>query len=268
MKFKAYIQNKLAGIVDLIWEQEMPVPGRYTVLPSGKVELLFPVCPIESLDAVRIAPRDNPVNNHSCFLSGLHTRPLKMTFERFHAFGVQMRPVAVKALFGIPLFKIRDYFVEGDAILDTIRMLEDRLYSRDGFMEKAKWLESYLLKKMNETADLHIAINLDQAIGRYHTRKHKPSSKTMENLMGYSRTQTYRLFNDWFGISAHSYQKLVQFIRSVETLHNRDVKLIDAGLDNGYYDQSHFVHTFQDFAGMTPGEYRRQMSPFPGQIFG
>jgi len=179
-----------------------------------------------------------------------------------------MRPVAVKALFGIPLFKIRDYFVEGDAFLDTIRMLEDRLNSRDGFMEKAKWLESYLLKKMNETADLHIAINLDQAIGRYHTRKHKPSSKTMENLMGYSRTQTYRLFNDWFGISAHSYQKLVQFIRSVETLHNRDVKLIDAGLDNGYYDQSHFVHTFQGFAGMTPGEYPRQMSAVPGQIFG
>src|SRR5690606_22003123 len=111
------------------------------------------------------------------------------------------------------------------------------------FMEKAKWLESYLLKKMNETADLHIAINLDQTIRRYHTWKHKPSSKTVENLMGYSRTQTYRLFNDWFGISAHSYQKLVQFIRSVETLHNRDVKLIDAGLDNGYYDQSHFVHT-------------------------
>jgi AraC-like DNA-binding protein len=45
------------------------------------------------------------------------------------------------------------------------------------------------------------------------------------------------------------------------------VKLIDVGLENGYYDQSHFIRSFHEFADMTPGEYRRQMSSIPGQLF-
>lgn len=267
MKFNAYLPGKLAGIVDLIWEQEIADPGEYTLLPSGKVELIFPLCPIVSLDAVKIADRDNPVNNHPCFLSGLHTRPLKMTFNKFHAFGIQMKPVAVKALFGLPLCHIKNYFVEGEAVPGTITTMEDKVHSIGDFLKKAQWVENFLLKKMNETADLHIAIHLDKAIKKYLAKKQNGSLNTIENLMGYSRTQTYRLFKDWFGISAHSYQKLLQFIRTVEALHHHDAKLNAVGLDNGYYDQSHFIRSFQEFAGMTPGEYEKKKSSYPGQLF-
>lgn len=256
------------GIVELIWEQEISAPGTYTVLPSGKVELILPLHPIERLEAIRIASRDNPVNNHSCFLSGLHTKPLKMTFQRFHAFGVQMKPVAVKALFGLPLCEIRDYFVEGSVVLNPIRIVEEQINSSGGFLERAHWFENFLLKKINETADLYHAIHLNKAIIKYSKQKQHGSSKTIQDIMGYSRTHTFRLFNEWFGISAHSYLQLIQFVRTVETLHNSDLKLNDVGLDNGDFDQSHFIHTFQAFANMTPGEYNKKMSPVPGQIFG
>lgn len=267
MKFDAYIPMKLNGIVDLIWQQEINFSGQYTILPSGKVELIFPICPIDTLDAVKISPNDNPINNYSCFLSGLHTKPLKMTFEKFHAFGIQMKPVAVKALFGIPLCKIRDYFIVGDVLLSTISIMEDKLHSSESFLEKAHWFENFMLKKINETADLHTAIHLDKAIKNIIVGQHINSSRCIESIMGYSRTQTFRLFNDWFGISAHSYQKLSQFIRSVEGLHNKNEKLFNVGLNNGYYDQSHFIKSFQEFSDMTPGEYRKQMTIFPGQIF-
>lgn len=268
MKYNTYIPTNLTGIVDLIWEQEIPHPGRFTVLPSGKVELIFPFHPIENLDAVKIGAQDNPVNNYSCFLSGLHTKPLKMTFEKFHAFGVQMKPVAVKALFSIPLYEIRNYFVEGTDIFETIRMIEYQIHSKQSFAERAQWFENFLLKKIHETADLHMAINFDKAVKKHINQKQNGSSKTIQDIMGYSRTQTFRLCNEWFGISAHSYEKLLQFIRSVETLHNIDLKLTDTGLANGYYDQAHFIRNFQEFAEMTPGEYRKQMSALPGQIFG
>jgi imidazolonepropionase-like amidohydrolase/AraC-like DNA-binding protein len=221
---------------------------------------------IGSIEAVKISPNDNPVNNYSCFLSGMHTKPLKMTFDRFHAFGIQMKPVAVKAIFGIPLCKIRDYFIDGDVLLTTLSTMEDKLHSSESFVEKAQWFENFMLKKINETTDLHTALHLDKAIKNILIGHHQNSSKSIENLMGYSRTQTYRLFNDWFGMSAHSYQKLSQFIRSVEGLHNKSEKLFDVGLNNGYYDQAHFIRSFQEFADMTPGEYRKQMTGFPGQI--
>lgn len=267
MIFNAYIPTKLAGIVDLIWEQEISAQGRFTVLPSGKVELIVPVHPIETLDAVKITAQDNPVNNLSCFLSGLHTKPLKMTFDRFHAFGIQMKPVAVKALFGMPLSEIRNYFVEGEIVFANIRLMEAQIYSKSSFSEKAQWFENFLLNKINETADLHTAINLDRVIKKHIILKQKGSCKSIQDIMGYSRTQTYRLFNEWFGVSSQSYQKLLQFIRTVETLHNSSLKLIDVGLENSFYDQAHFIRSFQEFADMPPGKYRKIMSAFPGQIF-
>lgn len=253
--------------MDLIWEHEMLDSGSYTALPSGKVEIIFPIRPVKQLDAVKITPSDNPVNNFSCFLSGLHTRPLKMTFEQFHTFGIQMKPVAVKALFGMPLCEIRDYFVEGSLVFDTINMMEDKLHSCGNFIERAQWFENFLLSKINESPDLHIAIHLDRTIRKFISQEHNGSGKSIRDLMGYSRTQTHRLFNEWFGISVHSYQKLLQFIRTTETLHDTSLKLTEAGLVNGYYDQSHFIRTFQGFAEMTPGEYRKQMTALPGILF-
>jgi len=267
MKFNSYIPTKLTGIVDRIWEQEVPAQGNYTVLPSGKVELIFPLYRNVYVTAKKILTHENPVKNYSCFLSGLHTKPLKMTFDKFHTFGIQMKPVAVKALFGMPLYTIKDYFVEGDVILDTIYLMEDKLHSANNFSQRVQWFENFLLKKINETADLHNAIHLDKVINKHLAQKQNGSSKTIENRLGYSRTQTFRLFNDWFGMSAHSYLKLLQFTRTVEELHNRNVKLIDIGYDKGYYDQPHFIHTFKEFADMTPGEYRKQMTLFPGQIW-
>ena len=268
MKFNSYIPTKLTGIVDLIWEQEISNTGRFTVLPSGKVELIFPLCQGVEVAATKILPCENPVKNYTCFLSGLHTKPLKMTFDKFHIFGIQMKPVAVMALFGMPLCEIRNYYVDGTFIFDAIHIIAEKIHSKSNFLEKAQWFENFLLKKINETAELHVAINLDRAIKRHIIQKLNGSSKTIQDIMGYSRTQTFRLFNEWFGISAHSYIKLLQFIRAVETLHDNNLKLIDAGLVNGFYDQAHFIHTFQEFSDMTPGEYRKQMGDFPGQIFG
>lgn len=267
MKINAYIPAKLNGIVDLIWEHEMYAPGSYTILPSGKVEIIFPIIPVKQIKAIKISSNDNPMNNFPCFLSGLHIRPLKMTFERFQTFGIQMKPVAVKALFGMPLCEIRNYYVEGSLVFDAINMMEDKLHTIDNFLDRAKWFELFLLSKINETPDLHSAIRLDCSIRKFIREKHNGSDKSFLDVTGYSRTQTFRLFNEWFGISAHSYQKLQQFISATESLHNPALKLTDVGFENGFYDQSHFIRVFQEFAEMTPGEYRRQMSELPGLLF-
>ncbi|SHN35128.1 AraC-type DNA-binding protein [Cyclobacterium lianum] len=268
MVHKAYIPSKLVGIVDLIWEQEMEKPGTFTILPSGKVEIIFPFYPVKQLQAVKISARDNPVNNYSCFLSGLHTRPLKMEFDRFHALGIQMKPVSVKALFGIPLSKIRNYFVEGSLIIDDFAFIQEQLFSGKTFLERAKCLEDFLLSIIQETSELHEALHLDRCIRKLIHQNQFGAGRSVQNMMGYSRTHTFRLFNDWFGTSAHSYQNLIQFVRATAALHQPGLKLTAAGLYGGYYDQSHFIRKFQAYAAMTPGAYRKQMSGLPGLLFG
>ncbi|HMQ08875.1 MAG TPA: helix-turn-helix domain-containing protein [Saprospiraceae bacterium] len=263
----AYIPSKLTGIVDLIWEHEMYEPGSYTILPSGKVEIIFPINPVKQIKATKVSLQDNPVNKFPCFLSGLHTQPINMTFERFHTFGIQMKPVAVKALFGMPLCEIRDYYIEGSQVFDTMNIMEDKLHEIGNFTDRAKWFEDFLLSKINESPDLHNAIHLDTKIRKFILEKRHDSDKSILDVMGYSRTQTFRLFNEWFGLSAHSYQKLLKFISATESLHNPTFKLTDIGFENGFYDQPHFIRTFHEFAGMTPGEYRKRMTELPGLLF-
>jgi AraC-like DNA-binding protein len=266
MILKSYIPVKLRGIVDMIWEQRSDTPTGWKILPSGKVELLFRLGPVVRMhEAKKIGEHNSPLP-HFCFLSGLHTRPLSMSFERFHMMGVQMNPIAVRALFGIPGCEIRDYYIEGDALMKNLDQIENELNARPRFIEKAKWLENFLLSKICETAELHTAINLSKVTDEISCNNFFRKITAVEQYLGYSRTQTWRIFTEWFGLSSSPYQRLLQFVHAVNHLHSSPEKLTMIGLNQGYFDQAHFIRSFNEFAEMTPGQYRKLMTHIRGQL--
>lgn len=262
-----YIPGKLNGLVDLIWEGKHDTPFNLKILPTGRVELIFNLSAEANVrNALKIDNNNSPLK-HFCFLSGLHTQPLDLHFNRFHTFGIQMKPVAIKALWHLPSFEVRNYYSEGTIIIRDIDCIEEKLKSNIPFIEKATWLEEYIYKRVNQTANVNQAINLNDACEKFIRKKEFYHCSTIEEMFGYSRTQTFRIFNDWFGVSAHSYQKLIQFVRSLHLLHNRSTNLTENAINGGYYDQAHFIRSFKSFSGITPGEYRKQMTHIPGQLF-
>lgn len=93
----------------MIWEQESDTPSNWQILPSGFVELIFNLGPaMENVQGKRVGGAFNPTEEF-CFLSGIHTQPLYMSFPRFKIMGVQMHPLAVKAVFGLPCKEVRDW---------------------------------------------------------------------------------------------------------------------------------------------------------------
>jgi AraC-like DNA-binding protein len=250
----------------MIWEQRSETPSRWKILPSGKIELIFRIGPsAQMLSAKKIGEHNSPLTNF-CFLSGLHTGRLEIEYERFHHIGIQCKPIAVKALFDIPLSNIRDYWLEGTAILNILDHIEDKLCSDEPFITKARWLEQFIYAKIIETPDLYMAINLNRAICKITAPGPQCRNQSIEGLLGYSRTQSFRIFNEWFGLSVHSYQRLIQFVQSFHYLHRSSSNLTAAGLLHGYFDQAHFIRSFKEFAGMTPGVYRKLKTNLPGQL--
>ena len=201
-----------------------------------------------------------------CFLSGLHTKPLYFSFEKFHFIGIQLNPVAVKALFRIPTYELRNSAVEGELILKNCNELEDVLKSEVSFRDKAKFLERFIYKKINESANLHMAIKLSQMIKKVTHFRLLGEKIDLESMLGYSRTHSYRIFNEWLGHSSGNIIKLFQFASTIQHLHNSQGKLTSTALQNGYFDQSHFIRSFKEFAEMTPGTYKKKMTNIPGQI--
>lgn len=266
MTIRRYIPAKLSGLVDLIWEQRSNTPTQWRILPSGKVELIFQLGTVAQMRSARIISKQDHPLNLRCFLSGLHTGPIALSFDTFHNFGIQMKPFAVRALFGIPSCEIRDYYIAGETVMKALAEVEDLLGSAGSFAERAAFVERWLLARVNEMAGLHQAIALHRAIDKITTLRLAGENRSIERYLGYSRTHTFRLFNDWFGLPARAYQRLMQFVKTIQLLHQPEERLLEIGLVTGYYDQAHFIHAFKTFAGMTPKEYRQHKTHLPGQL--
>ncbi|KAA3618720.1 MAG: AraC family transcriptional regulator [Calditrichaeota bacterium] len=266
MNVNFYEPVKIKDLVKIIWEQQSDDPMNWQILPSGSVELIFNIGPkMENIKAKRIGNGFNPTENF-CFLSGLHTKPLYMNFPRFHVMGVQMYPIAVKALFGIPCMEVKDWAVPGELLFHEINKIEDYMCGNHSFFEKAKWIESFLLSLINENIELYTAMKMKDTLSKMYSNRLMGKKYSIENLTGYSRMHAHRLFTDWFGLSPARNLKLLQFTNSLTYLHFAPEKLTDIAFEKGFYDQAHFIHNFREFANMTPGQYRKRKTNLVGQL--
>lgn len=266
MDAQFYIPRKLNGLANVIWEQKNDTPSGWQILPSGFVELIFNLGPpMDNLQGKRVGKSFNPTENF-CFLSGLHTKPLHMSYRRFHTFGVQLHPLAVKTLFGLPCNEVRDWAIPGDQLLKELNQIEDRLCGNAGFDTKARWLENYLSARISESSELFTGFKIKDVIRQVKKQGYEGKKVKIEDLTGYSRMHTHKLFNDWFGLAPSNSVRLSKFTDALKLFHTSSGTLTNIGLESGFYDQAHFIHVFKEFAGMLPGAYRKKMSSLVGQF--
>lgn len=266
MLAELYVPRSLRPLVHSIWEQRSETPMGWKILPSGRVELIFNLGPsMRELSGKRVGGAFNPTESF-CFLSGLHTRPLTMSFPRFHVMGIQMEPHAVKAFFGVPCVEVRDWAIIGSDLVAGQSEIEDRLRASGSFAERARWLERWLFRKLETSVELDAALRVHHMTERL--VQQDPGERRMrpEEFTGYSRMHTHRLFNEWTGVPPGEFLRLRRFVAATACLHASDADLTRIALALGYYDHAHFDRHFQRFAAMCPSSYRQARWDFPGQL--
>ena len=84
-------------------------------------------------------------------------------------------------------------------------------------------------------------------------------SVTVEQLAeetGYTTRYIDKSFRSEVGLSPKQLAKIFRFQAAVKALNaHTDRNLTEIAMELGYYDQSHFVHDFKAFSGMTPKKY-------------
>jgi AraC-like DNA-binding protein len=77
----------------------------------------------------------------------------------------------------------------------------------------------------------------------------------LSNVANVSEFHLLRLFRATVGLPPHAYliQKRIDYARS---LLSRRLPIVQAGLETGFVDQSHFTRWFKKIVGITPGQYR------------
>ena len=88
------------------------------------------------------------------------------------------------------------------------------------------------------------------------------SSRKMAEQMGLSQRRFIQIFREEVGLTPkllcrlQRFQGVIQAIRRRYRIEEREgIDWVDIALVCGYFDQPHFDHEFQEFSGLTPGEY-------------
>ena len=85
------------------------------------------------------------------------------------------------------------------------------------------------------------------------------SLPTVQNELNITERSLERYFKQYVGISPKLYARINRFQTALETLRKSNFdSLTDIAYQNNYFDQSHFIRDFKEFAGTTPKHFLHQ----------
>jgi AraC-like DNA-binding protein len=191
-----------------------------------------------------------------CYLSGIDTLPTHTYWDsRFSHFGVSFQPHALHAIFGISASELVNQTPDIE-LLEKER-LTHILTAAQSHEERVAVLQAYFYKKIQRCRQDTIITGIFTSPGSMH-RDEDLKLAALARDHRISERQLQRRFKQSVGISASKFQRLTKFEASLHRLSKVAYgDLTSLSYDLGYSDQSHFIHDFRKFSGITPYEFVR-----------
>lgn len=229
---------------------ETMISDDYTIMPHGSVTLVI-FCYHNEL--------------HS-FLFGSTTKPVKVgdiANKCETIFIVEFQPAGICPFIKVNQKELTDKIIPFSLIN---RSLDKAL--QDIFITSTT-LNDLLLKfeeKLIQSIQFQYPKELEEAIKSIIEIKGNLSSTDIAENVFYSSRQLNRLFNANLGMSIKSFSRLVRINNSIQLLNVNTHTLAFICEELGYYDVSHFIKDFKSICGITPQEYKANMSDFYSEI--
>ncbi|WP_438423591.1 AraC family transcriptional regulator [Aquimarina macrocephali] len=107
----------------------------------------------------------------------------------------------------------------------------------------------YFKKFANESFDdilNYLSLNYNQSI----------TLETLQKKFKVNKFKLQKSFKKNIGLTPLEYLTTIR-IENSKKLFYTDVPLVEIALESGFYDQSHFTHSFKKYVGVTPGDYKK-----------
>ena len=143
-----------------------------------------------------------------------------------------------------------------DLVGPSGRALRERLLEAPGADARLALLADWLLMRFREPP-LHPAVR--QALATFERSPVIDRIGALVADSGLSARRFGTLFREHIGVGPKQYARLKRFRMVVAGVRQgRPVEWARVAADGGFHDQSHLVHEFRAFSGMTPGAYVAQ----------
>jgi len=258
----------LDSYIELIWVYHNdPRPlSLERILPTGAAQLIVNL----KEDRTRLYDPErpfHPVENAGTVLSGVHTRyQIIDTAEQQFVAGVVFRPGGMVPFMRLPAHETNDVGVPLEVLWGRCRTaaLRERLLERESLDLKLDTLEA-VLREAWTSRGLHPAVTF--ALTAFDRRPATTSIAAVTDAIGMSAKRFIERFKIEVGTTPKRYCRIRRFQRAVSLAHRGPaVDWTRVALDCGYFDQSHLIHDFRSFAGLTPTEYDAARTSFQNHV--
>jgi AraC-like DNA-binding protein len=258
----------LSDFVDVFWLYECyDVPHeRERLMPDGTLELVINL----REDRIRIY---DPLDSSrfetipGCVLSGPRSEFFVIDTEgTMSTMGVHFKPGGAFPFFKVPPLELSNQSVALECLWGAASAwLREQLLGAPTPAEKFLVLERCLLEQLTKPLEKHPAVSF--AIGEFFGRRQSPPVSYVAERVGFSQRRFIQLFGDEVGLTPKLFCRVRRFQSVIQSVHGHDrINWTDIALDCGYYDQAHFIHDFQSFAGITPSEYLSRRTPHVNHV--
>lgn len=245
----------LVDIVDRFWSVDYdsgPEAPPEPVLPDGCPEIIFNLA-----DRFQRIPSHGDIETQAtAIVSGqLRRRLMIRPTGRVSLFGIRFRPHAASILTPGPMRELTDHVVPlADVVGSLSRELEARIVTAASFKDRIAVFEAVLTSRLE-------GYNGDSSIAGILTRMIAAENggltvRELSNRSGVGERRIERIFDKHVGVSPKVFGRIVRFAGAVRSIERAATfELLDTALSYGYYDQSHMIHEFNEFAGTSPLQY-------------
>ena len=172
---------------------------------------------------------------------------------------IEFRPAGLYALTGINQSELTDQTISLEAINHALsKSISDVIEQAESVHELIYNLDLLLLANVRTAYRPELMLAL-------HSIKECAGNVSVKQLSGnthYSERQLNRIFNQFVGTGTKSFSRLIRINNTFRLLKKTDKSLAYVSDISGFHDLSHFINDFKLVCGVTPQEYRSNMSDF------
>lgn len=231
-----------------------------TILPKGVIEIIFNFS--EHSFNAKISGREFELPR--CFINGYNTYPIKLQLPSQQVFfGVQFHPVTVRHFLGVPACEFTNIAIDLTLLDPIFHSLWHQLAGKKTFNERVAIILAWIKNKAIEVPPQEQSLNFFLENNSLQDLSVADLSKTL----CYSARQLSRRIYELTKMNTEQILLYKKFLHSVHLIHHTDLSLTAIAYRSNFADQSHFIKSFQSFAQITPGAYKKTKSPVQGHIF-
>lgn len=171
----------------------------------------------------------------------------------FSIFGITLFSHAIPQLFGMPAPEISNQMLNPEALLGRKGAeLNERMSEAADTPRRVKIITAFLEEQLTLYYSPETVIT--QAIRLIRTQRTGIDLDALAAQCFLSSKQFERRFREWSGFMPKLYARIIRFEAALSGYDGRR-PLTGIAHECGYYDQSHFIRDFKEFAGLPPGRY-------------